>query len=230
MSSMPIRVAENGGEKFIGGSLGVLVGAEKKLFSVHEKLIRASSQFFDRAMSGAWLESAQRTIQLPEDEAEIFGIYVHWLYYGTLPVCSNDSGLPENHEYLKLVKAYTLGNKLMDMGFQNAAIDAIVEKSISEEDGTRWYPVTEVVEFAYNNTRNSDPIRQLLVDLHVSFGHGDWLDYGNFDPESVPRAFLFGLSSKLLDLRAATRSEIKASNYHVHDSSDVKVESEKEAS
>jgi hypothetical protein len=118
----------------------------------------------------------------------------------------------------------------MDMGFQNAAIDAIVEKSISEEDGTRWYPVTEVVEFAYNNTRNSDPIRQLLVDLHVSFGHGDWLDYGNFDPESVPRAFLFGLSSKLLDLRAATRSEIKASNYHVHDSSDVKVESEKEAS
>lgn len=89
-------------------------------------------------MSGAWLESTQRTIQLPEDEAEIFGIYVHWLYYGTLPVCCNDSGLPENQEYLKLVKAYTLGDKLMDTKFQNAAIDAIIEKSISAaSDGNR---------------------------------------------------------------------------------------------
>lgn len=150
--------------RFTGGSVGVLVGVEKKLFSVHEKLIRASSQFFDKAMSGAWLESAHRTIQLPEDEAEIFGIYVHWLYYGTLPVCCNDSGLPENQEYLKIVKAYTLGDKLMDTKFQNAAIDAIIEKSISAaSDGNRWYPVAEVVEFAYNNTLDSSSCLLAMV-------------------------------------------------------------------
>ncbi|KUL85134.1 hypothetical protein ZTR_06255 [Talaromyces verruculosus] len=231
MPTMAIRVPKNEGEKLMGRAVDVLVGEKKDIFSVHEKLIRASSPFFDKAMSGAWLESAQHTIQLPEDEPEIFGIYVYWLYYGTLPVYCDKPGPPANQEYLKLVKAYTLGDKLMDTGFQNAAIDAIVEKSTSKTlDEHEWFPVTEVVEFAYNNTHKSAPVRRLLVDLHVSVAQGDWLDFGNFNRERVPQPFLFELSAKLLDLRGGTRPKIKASNYHVYDLNDEKAESKKEAS
>lgn len=139
---MTIRVPKNEGEKYdvplfdsryhmlilfrlIGRAVDVLVGEEKEIFSVHEKLIRASSPFFDKAMSGAWLESPQHTIQLPEDEPEIFGIYVHWLYYDTLPVSCNEP----SSEYLNLMKAYTLGDKLLDTKFQDTVIDAIVDKS-----------------------------------------------------------------------------------------------------
>lgn len=208
--------------RFMGRAVEFLVGEKKEKFIVHERLIRASSAFFDRATSATWLE---HTIRLPEDEPEIFGIYVHWLYYDKLPVYCNEPGRAANQEYLKLVKAYTLGDKLMDTEFQNAAIDAIVEKSNSTaSDGKRYYPVAEVVEFAYNNTHVSAPIRRLLVDMHVSVGSGKWLDYGNFNSESVPQPFLFELSSKLLDLRRATRLEIKASDYHVHVSVDVKME------
>lgn len=95
--------------------------------------------------------------------------------YGKLPVYCHEPGRVANQEYLKLIKAYTLGNKLMDTGFQNAAIDAIVEKSHSvASDGKRYYPVAEVVKFAYNdkNTHASAPIRRLLVDMHVSVGSG----------------------------------------------------------
>ncbi|RAO65898.1 uncharacterized protein BHQ10_001910 [Talaromyces amestolkiae] len=230
MFSTAIRVAKNEGEKFMGRAVEFLLGKGKERFFVHEKLIRASSPFFDKVMSATCLESMQHTgtIQLSEDEPEIFGIYVHWLYYNKLPVCCNEPGCAANQEYLKLVKAYTLGNKLMDTGFQNAAIDAIVEKSTSAaSDGKRYYPVTEVVEYAYNNTHLLAPIRRLLVDMHVSVGSGKWLDYGNFNSERVPQRFLFELSSKLLDLRRGTRAEVKASDYHVHVAADMKMETEK---
>lgn len=226
MSQLDSRYPMLISSRLAGRAVDVLVGEEKEIFSVHEKLIRTSSPFFDKATSGAWLESAQHTIRLPEDEPEIFSIYVHWLYYGTFPVYCDKPGRPANQEYLKLVKAYTLGDKLMDTVFQNAAIDAIVEKSTSmASDGHKWYPDTEVVEFAYNNTNKSAPIRQLLVDMYVSVGHSEWLDDEN--PDSVPQPFLFELSSKLLDLRGGARPEIKASNYHIHASVDVKTEPEK---
>lgn len=176
-------------------------------------------------MSGPWQESSQHTVQLPEDEPDIFGHYVHWLYYGTLPVFCNKPGLPGNVEYLNLVKAYTLGDKFLDTKFQDAAIDAIIQKTVSKAtDGGSWYPVGEVIEYVYSNTNKSALIRKLLVDMYVASGYGNWLsDYG--DPANAPQEFLLELASKLFNQDGRRRSKIvEASGYHIHTSNDGKVE------
>lgn len=207
----------------MGRTVDVAVGPKGVISSVHEKLIRASSPFFNKALSGAWQESQERTVQLPEDEPEIFAIYVHWLYYGTVPVVCHEAGDSNDAdaEYLNLAKAYTLGDKLMDTKFQDATIDAIVEASnIINTNGTSWYPGTEVVQFVYDNTNESASIRTLLVDMFLMAGSGAWLLECK-DRASVPQPFLFELASELLDLRGGAWPKIVASEYHIHGSKDA---------
>jgi hypothetical protein len=193
-----------------------VVGAQQEVFSVHERLVRASSSFFDKAMAGDWKESQQRTIHLPDDEPEIFALYVHWLYYGTLPVFCDESGLPGNSEYLNLVKAYVLGDKILDSRYQDAAIDAIVEKCQSKaQDGANWFPVGEVIRYAFDNTNESAPIRELLVDMYAIHGYRAWLEDWA-EPASLPQPFLFKLASTLLDWRHGAKLTFQPSRYHAH--------------
>ncbi|XHF97178.1 hypothetical protein AWENTII_000779 [Aspergillus wentii] len=204
----------------MGRSVDVVVGNQQEPFSVHENLVRTSSRFFDKAMAGKWRESLQRTVKLPDEEPNIFTLYLHWLYYGALPVYCDKPGLAGNSEYLELAKAYVLGDKLLDSKFQDTVIDAIIEKSLSKaKDGASWYPVGEVIEYVYCNTHESAPIRELLVDMYVYYGYSDWLrDYN--EPENVPQPFLLKLASKLLDRRVKSGVSLEAERYHSHGSNE----------
>ncbi|CAI7604079.1 unnamed protein product [Penicillium glandicola] len=220
--SPTIRTSKDDANKLQGRTVDILVGDGHEAFSVHEKLIRDSSSFFDKAMAGEWKESLQRTFQLPDDEPRIFGLYIHWLYYGTLPVFCDEPGLPGNAEYVDLVKAYVLGDKFLDFKFQNATIDAIIEKTDSKsQDRSRWFPVGEPIEYAYTNTCESALIRKLLVDLYVHNGFSGWLhDWG--EPAHLPQPFLLELASELLDRRVGSEKSPESSDYHIHDSTDGK--------
>jgi hypothetical protein len=203
-------------QRLRGRTVDIVVGAQQEVFSVHERLVRASSSFFDKAMAGDWKESQQRTIHLPDDEPEIFALYVHWLYYGTLPVFCDEPGLPGNSEYLNLVKAYVLGDKILDSRYQDEAIDAIVEKCQSKaQDGANWFPVGEVIRYAFDNTNESAPIRELLVDMYAIHGKRIWLqDWA--EPANVPQPFLFKLATTLLDWRNGAKLSFQSSRYHAH--------------
>jgi hypothetical protein len=86
------------------------------------------------------------TVRLPDDEPGIFSLYVHWLYWGTLPVICDKTGTPADSEHLDLVKAYVLGDKILDSTFQNTIIDAIGEKSQSQaQEYTRPLPKSKML-------------------------------------------------------------------------------------
>ncbi|KAL3468862.1 hypothetical protein BJX99DRAFT_268968 [Aspergillus californicus] len=198
MAPKLIRTQKESGEKLKGRSIEIVVGDEQEVFSVHEALVRSSSVFFDKAMAGSWKESTQRLVHLPKHDPKIFALYIHWLYCDTMPVFCDEPGPPANLEYLQLVMAYVLGDKLLDIAFQNAAIDAIIEKSLSKaSDGARWFPVGEVVEYAYDNTTDSAPIRELRICTLRTGG-----------------PFLLRLASKLLDKEEFDDESFTPSTYH----------------
>ena len=174
------------------------MGSEQVIYSVHESLVRASSPFFDKAMAGEWKESAQRTVQLPDVDVEIFALYAHWLYCGTLPVIGERRDWTGTMEYLHLAKAYVLGDRLLDTKFQNAVIDAIVEKSQTAARGGTDRPCLDVIRYTYQSTAESATIRDLLVDVYICHGTSTWLSSWP-DPSPIPEPFLLKLASKLLD-------------------------------
>ncbi|KAL2849389.1 hypothetical protein BJX68DRAFT_267241 [Aspergillus pseudodeflectus] len=167
-------------------------------------------------MAGEWKESSQRTIQLPDDEPSIVALYIHWLYHRTLPVFCDEPGLPGNAEYLDLVKAYVFGDKILDTTFQNTVIDAMIEKSRSKaRDGASWYPVGEVIEYAYHNMHEPAPILELLVDMYVTTARRSWL-YDWADPATIPQRFLLSLCAELLDRRGLSEEPLEAGKYYRH--------------
>ena len=180
-----------------GRCLDVLVGPESPIpFSVHENLIRASSDFFDKAMSHDWKESEERSVSLPEEDPKTFQLYLHWLYCKTLPVKSDSI---RNTELVKLAKAYVLGDRLLDLDFKDKVIDAIIDKSRSSSLGLYGYMLDPATAYIYKNTLEGSKARLLFVDLYLGEGDKAWLT--DRSKILLPEDFLFDLASALIGKR-----------------------------
>ncbi|KAK4697313.1 protein N-terminal amidase, partial [Lecanoromycetidae sp. Uapishka_2] len=59
----------------------VLVGPDEQRFDVHKALLCKSSDFFNAALNGNFIE-ANGTVKLPEQNPGVFKYFVHWLYTG----------------------------------------------------------------------------------------------------------------------------------------------------
>ncbi|KAK3076874.1 hypothetical protein LTS18_011764 [Coniosporium uncinatum] len=203
------------------------VGPDHRVFSVHEKLICASSDFFKDGMSRDWKESRERTFTFEYDEPEIFDIYACWLYYQKFPTRLDRGGLEGNKEYVQLAKAYVLGEKLQDRDFQDAVIDAVVDKSNHLTEGNKtWSPVGDAVKIIYDGTPDTSPAQKLLVDIHCHYGHTLWLTDHCPPNKDIPHDFLLDLARKMFDERpkpncmAEEKPKGKAAScrYHNHGS------------
>ena len=165
---------------------------------------------------------------MESDDPSLFAMYVHWLYHGTIAVLHSDSADPKAAgaiscaEYQMLVDAYILGDKILDSGFRNATMDAIVEKStLKAQNGLRYSPPLDTIQHTYKHTLPSAPIRSLLVDMFVLHGGSAWLrkpGQTSDDDSPLPASFLIEVTSKLFDERGASswsqRPPIDSSKYH----------------
>ena len=201
-----------------GQSIKLVVGPEPStVLEVHENLICTSSDFFKRLRTGEWKEANERTTKFEEDNPNVFQLYLHWLYRGTLPIRNDAPGRIGNAEYECLAEAYVLGDKLQDGDFQDVIVDTIVDKCSSKaSDGRSWFPVGPAIQHVYDHTVESSKVRRLLVDLYVSHGSGNWLR--DWEKSSdIPGDFLFEIATNLLDKRK-NNPTIKSSlcEYHQH--------------
>lgn len=61
-------------------------GDNKRDFIVHEELICESSEFFRKALAGNWKETQDRIVKLPEDDPDMFALYLQAVYVCVLPI------------------------------------------------------------------------------------------------------------------------------------------------
>lgn len=120
-------------------SITVLVGEEETQFVLHKTFVSNHSEFFNKACNSEWKESIEAVVRLPEIEPHVFGVYIGWLYTGCIDV-SKDAEEAKDLEYKPgmevedddairetLVSSYTLGDALLDYGFQNAIITEFIQ-------------------------------------------------------------------------------------------------------
>ena len=118
-----IRYTTNGKSSPEGEAVTVIVGPEKRKFSVHETLLRSNSAFFEAALKKDWKEGMHRTVTLPEEDADTFYIYVQWLYLEKFP------RQPAAFQgYPILAKLYGLGETIIDTNLQDRVIDTRVQR------------------------------------------------------------------------------------------------------
>ena len=127
--NIPVSTAAYKSGRFNDEAIVFLVGTDApKRFIVHESLIKPRSDFVRLALRGDWKEAQERTIPLPEDDPNIFSVYQRWLYAGLVHTRPNSTASKTDDEYSMLVKAYILGEKIMDSNFKDSIADAIIEK------------------------------------------------------------------------------------------------------
>ncbi|KAK3644360.1 hypothetical protein LTR56_005453 [Elasticomyces elasticus] len=70
----------------------ISVGSEAVLFPTHEQKLCQVSDYFQKALRGAFAEGGSKTIHLPEERVADFGLFLDWLYTGKLT-------FPESEDY-----------------------------------------------------------------------------------------------------------------------------------
>jgi hypothetical protein len=142
-------------------------------FTVHEQLIRASSEFFEAALSREWRESQERVVRLPTCDKDAFRLYNQWPYSGRLHAIPTGPSRIDA-ESSNLIQGFLLGDYLQDCNYKDNTIGALVEwqKRADDERISRFF-CSWVTAFEQQLHRQ-DPLRRVLVDMIVYRGSHHW--------------------------------------------------------
>jgi hypothetical protein len=154
-----------------GGVVKILVGPEAVEFDVHRVLLCARFTYFSKALSGPWQESSG-SIKLPEDNADLFRFLLQWLYKEGL----DHTKLPPPSDGIKAsIRLYVLAHKLQvrpptaRFGIYSCpAFLNVVQRELRDSNSTL---TCDEVDFIYENTLASSPLRQFAVHLSAYSFH-----------------------------------------------------------
>ena len=148
-------------------TITVSVGTEGLQITVIEAILHRSSTFFDNAMKPEWAasRSEHRVVDLTDEDPDIFKLYLHWLYFKTMPTVATKCLTNNNPEYVALAKCYVLGEKLMDNGFKNAVVDALLDAMNNQPFYPHHCPDHRPIKITYDGTLEGSPTTRLLVDI-----------------------------------------------------------------
>ncbi len=190
----------------------IKVGPAAKEFKLHEGLLCDASSYFTAALRGKFIESHDRCVVLPEDDANVFEHFQFWIYTGNLLETSEP---PIKISWEILIGLYHFGDARDIPALQNAAIDLIIDKEhASNHLSPPW------LRQIYQMPKKS-PLRRLLADFMAHLAKLDaepWISENM--KASYPREFLLDLTAALYELSSGQRKRIKSfkairSEYHV---------------
>jgi len=162
-------------------------------FTVHKNVL-LQSPFFANALKPEWVSARDgKPIDLTDIESDIFGAYVQWLY---------THHIDTTFDTTKWAKEYVLGEKLMDMEYQ----DQVLEVMVRECEAAQKFPAASQINIIYDGTTESSPARKLLIDFFCWNGGSQWLnnrDYAN----TAPADFVNELLRALMSLKSWAEGE-----------------------
>jgi len=203
---------------------------DSRVFAIHSNILKHRSPFFkallesDTEAAGIKNEleeenpSEQNMTSTIEFEGSIvaFRLYTEWIYSGRIQRgLSNGEGTTEDTSLHNIGQAYILGERLQDCKFKNAIVDFLLETIVTQGKMDLTLPT-----LIFDKTSVSAPLRKLLVDIYVLYGHKDWLKPDGSNESTISAAFLSDLSTAFLarsnpsDLPTTNSSAFSAFKYY----------------
>ena len=140
------------------------VGPDRHTFHVHPELLFKVSPVFKAAFSGAYQESSERCMALPDEEPETVERLTQWLYSRSFSLTDDVSFESADERYWQLARLNTLADKF-DIGLlKNSIIDELFATRRTPEV---WPPQPPVIAYIYENTTETSSLRKLMVGWYV---------------------------------------------------------------
>lgn len=189
------------------------------MFHVNEDLLCDNSKFFKAALKKEWREGQTRKIDLAEHGPEVFNLWLNWLH-GRRILMDNDDGenAVQHFDYGLLIKAYHLGDMLLDRDFKDALCDALAVTMSRPVKGIVTVPNEMNRKSLYEVTAEGARIRRLVVDRVVRSSNG----HNICSEADHPAAFLLDCARANLTqnddpkARLATPAKVEACEFHEH--------------
>ncbi|KAH6709070.1 hypothetical protein BKA61DRAFT_677972 [Leptodontidium sp. MPI-SDFR-AT-0119] len=154
----PTAAVEKPGERLGDELILIQVGPERKQFSVHKKLLRSSSPFFDKAFqANAFKEGIEGVLYLPDDHPVALGLYVEWIYRLTIPDGHSQSYVDG------LYHLWILADKLCLP--TSALKDAVMDKIQDVSSAYNLEPRSAMVQLVFEQTAKKSHLRLYCIDV-----------------------------------------------------------------
>lgn len=175
---------------FTGKTIEIRI--KNKTFHIHQSVICNTSEFFKNAVKVEWAGVEKKPIDLGNESRDTFNIYLGWLYAKSLYHVSYLSST-----WTQLTEAYVIGEKMMDVTFQAAVMDAMIGHRTYQ---TQWFPTIQNINTIYDGTVEASPARRPMVNLCVWRDGSPWKNKNKL-AEEMHEDFVDDLLSALLDQR-----------------------------
>lgn len=182
----------------------VLLGPEKKRFTVYHDMLTDRSGFFKAARSSHWTEDPQTPTKLTDHNPETFTNYLQLIYGGgciqpdeeltqyakTRERIFDTARLLFTH-YKALSKLYVLADKLEDLESANVIMDAIL--LFGDEYARLLHPA--LTKFVHDSTPPDSPLRNIVRDTIVHENAGKYFLGVKF-PAELPHELLLDVAKE----------------------------------
>ena len=143
----------------------ILVGNGDKLrkFNIYKDILTFYSSYFRNALKDDWVEGQTKTINLVDDDPEVFQIFIYWLFSkrlyhpNSVPQSPNEKDTPLSFRHI--CDLYVFGDIMGIPELCIAAVDILFAKMM-----TIWIFPEGVLEYVYDNTPENSSLRRLLSD------------------------------------------------------------------
>nr|OQO32377.1 hypothetical protein B0A51_00437 [Rachicladosporium sp. CCFEE 5018] len=157
-----------------------------KTLWVHKDPICTKSKFFRAATSGRWGHWNEKPIPLPEENAQMFAKYIHWVYTEEITVEHTE---PHRRE---LAEFYLLADGLDDVAARNSTMDLLL---------AAWSERTHkagCVRLIFDSTPPSSKLRLLTVHTYLDRVSPEFLER---HADEYPAAFFHQLAVQAMRWR-----------------------------
>lgn len=170
-------------------------GSKTKDFYVHEDELKRHSDFCAAALRGPWLEAQERVIRLPDEDPDVFAVFVDFIYGAGRIDITCGTTVSQTIAFMdSTFAAWDLGDRMLCTSLRDAVVDRFIGTVSS------WSPRGVLLWMkAYAKANSSRGLKRLLVDVAL------W----NWRSSDFQRAqYLLPLSPLLVEtvLRARTIS------------------------
>jgi len=141
------------------------VGKTKVAFYVHLGVLCNASPVFNAAFNGAFSESFKRSMNLTEDDPEVFERLVQWLYWKAydLPPFVERANVAAQIIFMHLARLYVAADKYGIIGLKNDVLDRFY-KANADRAGP---PQLGLLDYVYEHTTAKSNLRAFLVAKYV---------------------------------------------------------------
>ena len=136
----------------------VRVGPELEVFAIDKGLLCSQSGYFRSCFEGNFTGSSESLVTLEDDDPIAFRRFDRWLHTGKI---LDEGETFEEVSWEHLCNIYVFAEKRLAWRFQNTCVDAMIQRHAICGN----MPRPAMVQYIWENTADSAPLRAFLVDL-----------------------------------------------------------------